>query len=430
MRLKTAALITAMVLVFIGSGIARAEITKTQVTINTYEDAFGQIDGDYVVWQGRGNLPDALYDADDWEIFLYNTATGASTQLTDNDNVDDLNPRTDGRYVVWWSDKPTGAEVWLYDIGTGTPIQISPSDGHNHYLPVIASGRVAWVRYTLGDVTSREIFFYDVLNPPALQITDNSVDDSAPRISDQYLAWIQTDSDQNSKVYVRDLSSGEIQEAANPSVWGMSPQKDGSLSVSLSHDGEDWEVIIKDTVLKYSESITDNNVDDRHPRLGANRIVWAAGEGKMSEIFLAVYTSLVCLTPGHDAVLSRLQPPTFTWASVGYDKFKVEFSEDPDFSTANSIALPLGKDDWLSETSFTPTKGQWELVGQIGGTDGRVYWRVKGKDTEENVAFNDPLAFTLVAEEAADLTTGMRGVTGDGDSGGLCFIGTAARSSW
>lgn len=421
MRHRLCIVVMALTLIFGSTGGLRADSSVVRITDDPYEDNLPQIKGNYVVWQRS--------EGGSFQIFLYDvTAGGVPIQISNDPTCDHLNPQTDGQYVVWWSDKPTGAEVWLYDIGTGTPIQISPSDGYNHYLPVVSSGRVAWVRYSVGDVTTREIFLYDVLDPPARQITDNGLNDGAPRINDQYLSWIQTDADQNSTVFVRDLSTGDTQEASDPSIWGISPQKDGSLSVSLSHDGEDWEVILKDAALKQSESITNNRLDDRHPRLSENKIVWVAGEGKMSEIYLAVYTYLVALTPGQGAVLSRVHPPTFAWASVGYDKFKVEFSGDSGFPTTNTLSLPAVADDWLSETSFSPTKEQWELVVEIEGTEGLVYWRVKGMDADENVAFSDPLAFTFVGGEVVNVTIGAPGVTGDGDSGGVCFIGTAVRS--
>ena len=55
--------------------VAWADTTISQVTNNSYEDSFPRIGGDYLVWQG--------YVGGDWEIFLYNIATGETKQITD-----------------------------------------------------------------------------------------------------------------------------------------------------------------------------------------------------------------------------------------------------------------------------------------------------------------------------------------------------------
>ena len=291
MRLKTTALITALVMVLIGGSLAVAASTTTQVTNNTYEDTFPQISGDYLVWQGHGNLPDSVFGAADWDIFLYNIVTGVTTQITDNDNDNDLNPRTDGRYIVWWSDKASGAEVWLYDIETGTKAQLSPSDGNNHYLPVIANGRVAWLGFIRDEVILREIWLCDVSGGTPEQLTNNSLDESSPRISDQQLMWVQTDGEGNSTIFVHYFSTGATGPAPDNFIWEDNPQMDGTLRVSMSRDEHDWEIIIRNRDVKGFEQITDNAIDDRYPRISGNNIAWIAGKGDASEIFVALYES-------------------------------------------------------------------------------------------------------------------------------------------
>lgn len=439
--------VIAITLVFGSTVGVRADSTVVQITQDLVEDSLPQIKGNYVVWQRSVDGKS--------QIFLYDVTAegGVPVQITNDPDHDQLNPQTDGQYVVWWSDKGIGAEVWLYDIGAGTRARISPSDGNHHYLPVIASGRVAWVRYTLGDVTTREIFLYDVLDPPAQQITENGVNDSGPRINDQYLCWIRTDG-QNSTVFVRDLSTGETQEAGNPSVWGeMSLQKDGSLTVSLRHDGEDWEVIIRNRDLRSSESITDNELDDGHPRISGNKIVWAAGQGKMSEIFLAVIPKeLALVSPANGAAIHKKETPTFAWRTVGYNKFKVQFSCEEDFEGL-TITFPETASVWLSDLFFTPDKSQWKLIERMALSCGSVYWRVEGKDAEGTVEFSDPWHFTVLQDKKKKSKASMTGIgqdtlavatSGDGSSGdaepssdsepgsdggsSVCFINAASAS--
>jgi hypothetical protein len=445
MRHRLWIVVIATTLIFGSTVWVQAESTEVQITqdLVEVEDSLPQIKGNYVVWQRSVDGKS--------QIFLYDAAAegGVPVQISVDPDHDHLNPQTDGQHVVWWSDKGSGAEVWLYDIGDGSRDRISPSDGKHHYLPVIASGRVAWVRYTLGDVTTREIFLYDVLDPPAQQITINEVNDGAPRINDQYLCWIRTDG-QNSTVFVRDLSTGETQEASNPSVWGgMSPQKDGGLTVSLRHDGEDWEVIIRNRDLRSSESITDNELDDRHPRISGNKIVWAAGEGKMSEIFLAVIPKeLALVSPANGAAIHKKETPTFAWRRIGFDEFKVQFSCEENFGGSSTITFPETASVWSSDLFFTPDKSQWKLIERMARTCGSVYWRVEGKDAGGTVAFSDPWHFTVLQDKEKKSKASITGIdqdtlavatSGDDSSGdsepgsdggsSVCFIDAASASA-
>ncbi len=366
------------------SGFLQAESTITQVTNNTYEDSLPQIKGSYLVWQG--------YDEGDWEIFLYDIVTKETHQITDN-TYDDLNPQTDGRYVVWWADKPSGAEIWLYSIDTEEKSQISPADGKNHYLPVIANGRIAWMGFTPGEAAQRDIFLYDVLNG-VQQLTDNNLDDSSPRISDAEVIWVQTDEQGNSTVFTYDFA-GNTRPAQNGVVWEDRRQSGGIGRVLTRYDGQDWEIMIQNRDQKVLEYVTDNTIDDEYPCINGNKIAWVAGEGKMREIFLAEYKYLALINPRDNALLSRMQSPTFTWEGISYDKFKVQFSPNEDCEGIRTFTLPLRRRTWLSKTSLTPSRWEWRLIRRIAQRNGCIYWRVKGKDSEGNEILSEIRSFSI-----------------------------------
>ncbi|MBW1742833.1 MAG: hypothetical protein JRJ47_05305 [Deltaproteobacteria bacterium] len=103
---------------------------------------------------------------------------------------------------------------------------------------------------------------------------------------------------------------------------------------------------------------------------------------------------IALLDPEDGAVLSKRQRPVFKWDSPDYESFQVQFSKDPDFQSW-ILTLPLGKAEWLSGTSYTPTKIEWWLLRLIGRRSDRIYWRVKGKDGEENTAFSEMRDFTI-----------------------------------
>jgi hypothetical protein len=398
MRLKISAVIMALTMVLIGSSLAGAEPTITQVTHNTFEDIFPQIEDDYVVWQGRGGLEGAISGSADWEIFLYSIATGQTTPITD-DSYDNLNPDTDGSYVVWWADKPSGAEVWLYDINIGEKKQISPpnANGENHYLPVIANGRVAWMGFTRGGVILREIWLYDCVTEELLPLTDNDLDDSSPRIDDNSIIWVRADVTGVTSLFIHYL--GNVTPPApvpDGFVWPDSPQTDGNLTVLTRYNGSDRDVFVYDSDLRSYEQVNPpNDMEDRDPHISGHHIVWVRGEGAASEIFLAECKYIDLVSPENGVVLPKGDPPTFTWDTIGYEKFKVQFSKAPDFPSKQTLTFPGGKKKWLSEAFFTPTTSKWSAIKKLERKNGYVYWRVKAKDADGNVAFSQAWGFSI-----------------------------------
>jgi beta propeller repeat protein len=405
-----------------GIGSAQADSSIYRITQNAYEDMFPHVSGDYVVWQGSGNGA--------FQIFLYDIpARQGPTQIT-NEPWDNLNPRTDGKHIVWWADKPSGAEIWLYDIDTGIRNQISPPLAENHYLPVIASGRVAWMQFIAGQENTKEIFLYDVSNG-VQQLTDDNLDDSAPRINDTAVIWNKTDEEGMHKLFVHDFATGVTELAPEDFVWEDGPQCDGVLTVSTRYDGHDWEIAVRNKYRKGLEQITSNALDDGHPQISSSYVVWTSGIGDGAEIFLAVYTCLLPLSPGDGVTLSGSQAPTFTWQGVGYDEFRIQFSESLVFQTGNELSLPPGEENWLSGTSFIPTGEDWKAIREMASVNGRVYWKVEGKLSDGGVSYSETWSF-MIDEGGVSVTDTSVGYTGRDtpafDSGGSsCFIGAAAQ---
>jgi hypothetical protein len=265
-----------------------------------------------------------------------------------------------------------------------------------------------------------DIMAYDMQSPSPtaalLYENDPSVDpgntlhDSAPRINDDVVLWEQIDDQNNITLYMYDRSSGAI--TRDPDYpWQDNPQGTESLRALTRHDGHDREIFLHNRDSGRDHQITDNSIHDRYPCISRNYVAWMAG----GEIFLAEVKHLALVSPKDDAVLPVTEIPTFVWEHIGYNAFKVEFSGDSAFPATDTLTLP--EEDWLSESPFTPTEKEWESVRQKAGTEGRVYWRVKAKDSNENVAFSETWGFTFGEDPS----------NGDGD-GSTCFIDAAGAS--
>jgi beta propeller repeat protein len=377
------------------NALAQAEIIMTQVTTNSYEDNSPQIRGNYLVWQGQVG--------GDWEVFLYNVVTEEGpVQVTDNSH-DDISPQTDGNYLVWlgFGDPDSdvfvpGGEIFLYEISTGETTRIT-TDSNVDSLPQIADGKVAWASHVVGDsVEPGEIFLYDISTGVTEQLTYNTLDDSSPRIDDQSVVWVQADVTGLTSLFIHHLGNG-TEPVPEGFIWTDSPQNDGNLSVLTRYDGNDREIFVQSANIGIDEQITDNDFEDIHPRISGNRIAWMAGKARDREIYLATYTYtfLGLVSPENGAILPKKGPPTFTWNTIGYEKFKVQFSKAPDFPSKKTLTLPGGKKKWLSETFFTPTDSKWSAIKKMERKNRYVYWRVKAKDADGNVAFSEAWGFSV-----------------------------------
>ena len=418
MKRKLLILCLALAPVLLLTGPAYADITTVPVTANAHADIAPHVHGNFIVWQGHVD--------GDWEIFLYNIATGQTTQVTEND-YDDFSPKTDGNDVVWVGYNVPGGEIFLYHIGDPTPIidgaNALTSDTNVDTSPQIANGRVVWVSSEVTDsVSPGNVMLYD--GGTFTKVSNSATGVSTPRMSDDTVAWLEPDPNnrRNNSLYVYDFQTKST--ALSPDhVWD-DPQSDGPLQVLIQYDGNDREVHIRNNVKGTDQQVTNNAVEDSQASISGNVVVWIEGQGDSSEITMALYTLFGLLKPDCSAALSS--PPTFSWEAIGYDGFQVQFSrngnlEDPE------LTLPSATPG-LSETSYTPTQSEWESIATLGAESAPVYWRVKGTDVQGNESFTDVCQFTVVVAEETEGDGGDSGGDGGGSSGSTCFISTAAGS--
>jgi len=399
------------------TGLAYADITTVPVTANAHADIAPHIHGNYIVWQGNVD--------GDWEIFLYNVATGQTTQITEND-YDDFSPQTDGNNVVWVGYNVPGGEIFLYYIGDPTPIidgaNALTNDTNVDNSPQIANGWVVWVSREVTDsVLPGNVMLY--AGGTFTKITSSATGVSTPRMSDDAVAWLEPDPDnrRNYFLYRYDFQTKSTSLAPDH-IWD-DPQSDGPLQVLIKHDGNDREVHIHNNVKGTDKQITNNAVEDSYASISGNVVVWIEGEGEASEIFMAIYTLFSLLKPDCGAALSS--QPTFSWEAIGYDDFQIQFSRNENLEGSELLTLPSATPA-LSQTSYTPTESEWESIAALGSEGVPVYWRVKGTDVQGTESFTDVCQLTVVLAEETEGGSGDSG--GDGDSGPTCFISTAAES--
>jgi hypothetical protein len=187
---------------------------------------------------------------------------------------------------------------------------------------------------------------------------------------------------------VYDLGSGEITAYPSTYIPGADPQVDGNLTVLTSHDGTDREIYLFNSAPRHYHQITNNSLEDESPSLSGSRMAWSAD----GEIYVAAYRYLGLVTPRDNANVS--DAPTFSWEGIGYGAFKIQFSTDSNFPLWRTITYPRGRDRYLTQAAYTPSRGMWFFLSMMARRADCVYWRVLGEDAAGAAAYSAARNFT------------------------------------
>ncbi len=148
-------------------------------------------DGPWIAYQGHGA---GAYD----DIYLYDTATAAVRQITDNSSTgdwNDWNPRIQGDRIVWQKAMLGSAAkpgIYLYDIGMETTSLIIA--GAEYRDPDIWGNSVVCVKDPPPkSALSSEIVLYDLVTKQMKTIATGVKDNEHPRIDAGRIVWAAGD---------------------------------------------------------------------------------------------------------------------------------------------------------------------------------------------------------------------------------------------
>lgn len=156
-----------------------------RLTDNMGHDMAPTVYGDRVAWIGCAS--DCADGAS--ELFLYD---GAVVQQVTNDNVRDFAPVVLSAEEVLWLRCDLSCELVSYD---GSAIETVFGPAQIHGAPAIDGSTVAWAAYDGADCMEGE-GDYEIFvrrSGTTEQLTDNDINDVAPRVANERVAWIGCD---------------------------------------------------------------------------------------------------------------------------------------------------------------------------------------------------------------------------------------------
>jgi hypothetical protein len=191
----------------------------TRLTNNSTGDLAGGVSGANATWSG--------FDGNDFEIFFYEGATGKTTQLTNN-TTDDLISFVSGSNVVWTGSDGNDDEIFFYNGTTGTTTQLTNNNTAD-LTAGISGTNVVWTGF---DGTDFEVFFYDSTTGTTTQLTNNNTIDLAGGVSGANVVWTGSDGTDD-EIFLRSFV------ATNDSISftvtdGLGGSTSGSLNITIS----------------------------------------------------------------------------------------------------------------------------------------------------------------------------------------------------
>lgn len=158
-----------------------------KLTNNPLNQENPRTDGRYLVWQGRqtnGN----------WDVFLADLASpGAPQPMTSTANLDEINPTIEWPWLVYQrrsSANPSAAwQLVATNLVTAQGFLVSPSPA-DELDPDIQAGRLVWQDWR--DAGPGEIYFKNLETGEQRRITTNTFGQYHPAISGNWIVWQDT----------------------------------------------------------------------------------------------------------------------------------------------------------------------------------------------------------------------------------------------
>jgi len=151
-----------------------------QVTSNSRVDQWPRIDGEKIVWESQ-------VSSTNYEIFLYDMETEATTRVTTN-STHDRYPDISGNDIVWRGNTGSNWEIYHYNaIAQTAPRNISSTSMFSEEEPRIQGNQVVWRAF---NGSTYDVYYYDLnLGTGSVNVTNTPGAEWKPAVSDSLLVW-------------------------------------------------------------------------------------------------------------------------------------------------------------------------------------------------------------------------------------------------
>jgi hypothetical protein len=288
-------------------------VTRLQgITVSNPIDGVSEfrprLKGDAVVWQ-RGTGVGS-------EVMRW---TGKQTVNMTNNGVADENPETDGIHIVWQQGAAGQRNIAIYDLLTGTTTVLSASG--DEIFPVVSGTTLGWIKMVDLD---GEVFVEP--GPPGNQITGNLLVESELTIDGGNLLWVEGD-DLGQTVGLGDdlhdiaVWNGAVQDLyilGAPGVDDIHPSISGNVVVWQAGADGSGDIWYGDTF--GTANLLFAGTDERNPHTDGKRVVWEHFDGLDFDLYLVDLASPNAAIPftvdGVDDVTPQIDGSMIVWVKL------------------------------------------------------------------------------------------------------------------
>ncbi len=228
------------------------------------------------------------------DVLLYDISAHPTTPtqlIAPGGSGNELDPSVHGDYVSFTSNEGD-SEIYYYSISGGSTPQKLTDNAPSDYNSQVSDNYIAWLQW---DGNDQEIMLYNLNTSAETTVTDDSVNVSF-LLHGNYIAYQLDGSAGQQEIYLYNILDQSSSLIASNGYIGALSMSDSFLAYG-GHDGNDPEIYVYDLAKKAVTQITDNTNEDTNPRLRGTRLVWQQNDNPTDpkagdfEIMEAKYSS-------------------------------------------------------------------------------------------------------------------------------------------
>ena len=198
-----------------------------------------RIHGSMVVWEERDT---SNWSQERWWIYGKNLLTGDLFNLTPGDG-NRRNPALDGTRAVWQDFRNGNWDIYGYDLTAGKEFLVSAKAGVNQTAPRISGDWVVWMEGDRG--SGQSVYARNLLTGEEIAVSDGPGREARwPEIDGDFIVWREnrladdTLCDWESNLFLFDLSTRTEIPLDTSTYWKTYPRRSGDLVVWRQKNSE------------------------------------------------------------------------------------------------------------------------------------------------------------------------------------------------
>lgn len=226
--------------------------------------------GSWLVWQERGSGTPNIRARN------IGPGGGATFSLTTG-NLNQENPRTDGRNVVWQGRRDNGSwDIFYADLTDPTHVvAVTNTPNRNDINPVIEWPWVVWQSKDTSDPTAPwQLYAANLETAQLFPVNPTAADQLDPAVNAGRVVWQDFRDVGYGEIYFRDLESGEQRRLTHNGFGQYAPDIQGNWVVWQDNRNTEVDLYGLDLRLGQERRLTNTTANEARPRLAGNWVLF------------------------------------------------------------------------------------------------------------------------------------------------------------